>query len=90
MNSDEIFIPYLKITFYPPPPSPPPPLAPLYVGGYDCETYIPVLSWKVQKILFTATEKTHSQSHEDVSFHTKLPYLYCFQTVYKIYSTKTK
>ena len=38
MNSDEMLIPHLKVTFCPP-------IPPLYVGGYSWN--IPVLFWKV-------------------------------------------
>ena len=49
MNSDEMLIPHLKVTFCPTP------IPPLYVGGYSWN--IPVLFWKVQKPKFTASEK---------------------------------
>ena len=54
MNSDEMLIPHLKVTFCPP----------LYVGGYSWN--IPVLFWKVQKFKsqnLLHLKKKHSQSY---------------------------
>ena len=69
MNSDEMLIPHLKVTFCPP-------IPPLYVGGYSWN--ITVSFWKVQKFksqnLLHLKKKTFTKLYEDASFHTQKTY----------------
>ena len=78
MNSDEMLIPHLKVTFCPPPPPPHPPLPhpPTLCRRLQLKhTSFILKSSKVQKPKFTASKKkTFTKLYEDASFHTQKTY----------------